>query len=63
MSGDVTLVAIATSEGQVFVFDVKANKKLVMEGGIWRIIESNHLLKVCTSDLLEKFWYSKSVFL
>ncbi|CAG0891072.1 unnamed protein product, partial [Cyprideis torosa] len=44
--GPATLLQIGTGDGDVFVFDVMINKRLVTEGGLKEIFESENILKM-----------------
>ena len=47
LSDEVLLLQVGLEEGQVYVFDVKENAKLIIEGQLWRLLQTPDVVKVC----------------
>ena len=58
-TGPMTLLLLATSEGEVFAFDVMVCKELVFEGGLQQLLEDENVVKVmhdCRNDSAALSW-------
>ncbi|CAH1790032.1 unnamed protein product [Owenia fusiformis] len=60
--GEILLLTISTWQQQVYVFDIKHNPGFIVDGGLWRLLESNVLTKVwhdCLNDAVGLKKYHK----
>jgi len=46
-TGDLALITVGTVDGQVYLFDLKHGGDIMFEGLLWRVLQSQQLLKAC----------------
>ncbi|ESO94589.1 hypothetical protein LOTGIDRAFT_161292 [Lottia gigantea] len=51
--GTITLIAISTPSGDVYIFDIRADQNILLNGGLVRLIESVDNVKVMHSSQLQ----------